>query len=244
MAENTDRLPGRESDGLVEFLSTVETPVVSDAIERLGVRNQATGFAGRRLRCLTPGLGVFCGRAVTVQASSAGAERVSKSDSVDRFIEVCRAVAATPPPVALVIGDFGVRPDFSAHIGEVLVNVFRRFGARAVVSDGAVRDLGEIERLGFHVFAPGRLASRGNHAFLRVQVPVVVCGLTVEPGDLLHGDENGLISVPVDGRERLPGIIDEIRRREKSVLDYLGRPEVDLEKLRARLLGKETPEDD
>lgn len=220
---------------LAAKLRDIDTPTLANAIELLEVRNRATGFSDRRMRQLTPEMGAMCAYAVTVQAVTATAEPFGREDGVEKYLDVCRALEASPKPAVVVFHEFGPHPELSAHIGEVLATMFRRFGAVGVVSDGAVRDMAELRGLGFQAFAPGTVASHANFAVLRVQVPVVVCGLTVHPGDMLHGDENGLISVPEGGRERLPELADQVRAKEKKVLDYLKGEGATLEGIRERM---------
>ena len=150
-------------------------------------------------------------------------------------IEVCRALEQAPKPAVLVYEEFGPHPAFSAHMGDVLATIYRRFGAIGAVSNGAIRDLRELRAIGFQAFAPGSVASRANYVVRRVQIPVRVCGLTVHPGDLLHGDENGLITIPEKGRDQLPELIEKVRAREKTVLDYVKGADVTLDGIRVRL---------
>jgi len=220
---------------IVDALRNTDTPTVANAIEILDARNRATGFCDRRMRQLTPEMGVLCGYAVTVQAVTMTAEPFDRQAGVEKYIEVCRALEAAPKPAVIVFQEFGPHPEFSAHIGEVLATLFQRYGAIGVVSDGAVRDMAEIRALGFQAFAPGTVASHANFAIRAVQVPVVVCGLTVHPGDLLHGDENGLIGVPEARREELPACCERVRAKEKIVLDYIRSADVNLDGVRERL---------
>lgn len=220
---------------LVKQLRGVDSPTLCNAIEALNARNRATGFCSRRMRQLTPDMGPLCGYAVTVQAITATAEPFSRAEGIERYLDICRALQQSPKPAVVVFQEFGPHPEYSAHIGEVLATMFHRFGAVGVVSDGAVRDIAELRALGFQAFAPGTVASHANYAVLRVQVPVVVCGLTVNPGDLLHGDENGLLSVPEEGREQLPRLVENVRTGEKQLLDYLKGGEVSLDGIRERL---------
>ena len=220
---------------LIEQLCQVDTPTLANAIEMLDVRNRATGFCSRLMRQLTPEMGVLCGHAVTVQAVTMTAERSDRKEAVEKYLDVCRALERAPKPAVVVVQEFGPHPEFSAHIGEVLATLFRRFGAIGVVSDGAVRDMTEIRALGFQVFAPGTVASHANFVIRAVQTPVVVCGLTVHPGDLLHGDENGLINIPKKGRNRLPELADRVRTKEKIVLDYLKGADITLNGIRKRM---------
>lgn len=219
----------------VASLGQIDSPTLANAIELLEVRNRNTGFCDRRMRQLTPEMGVLCGYAVTVQAVTDTAEPCSREAGVDKYLQVCEALEVAPKPAVVVVQELGGRPERSAHIGEVLATLFQRFGALGIVSDGAVRDMAELRGLGFQAFAPGSVASHGNFRLEGVQVPVQVCGMMVRPGDLLHGDENGLISVPSGLRERLPELADRVRAKEKMVLDYLKGEEVTLDGIRKRL---------
>jgi len=224
-------------DPLVDALRRVDTPTLANAIDTLAVRSRASGFCSREMRQLIPELGTLCGYAVTVQAIAMTPDTVlDRGEAVDRYLEVCAALAASPSPAVVVFQETGPFPEYSVHLGEVLATLFRRFGATGVVSNGAVRDLAQIRTLGFHAFAPGTVASRANLAVLRVQTPVTVCGLTVHPGDLLHGDENGLITVPAEGRERLPELAERVSSAERRVLDYLAGDDVTLDGVRDRMV--------
>ncbi len=220
---------------IIEKLKMNDTPTLANAVELLDVRNRATGFCDRRMRQLTPEMGVLCGYAVTVQAVTMTAEPFGRTDGVEKYLDVCRALEASAKPAVVVFQEFGSHPEFSAHLGEVLATMFKCFGAVGVVSDSAVRDMAEIRELGFQAFAPGTVASHANFSIRAVQSPVMVCGLIVHPGDLLHGDENGLISIPVEGREGLPELADQVRAKEKIVLDYMKGDVVNLDGIRDRM---------
>ena len=79
---------------------------------------------------------------------------------------------------------------------------------------------------GFQVFAPGTVVSHGTMARLDMDVPVPVCGMTISPGDLLHGDENGLVSVPLEIAERVLARAHEVRAEEQEMFRYLEGPDV------------------
>jgi hypothetical protein len=80
-------------------------------------------------------------------------------------------------------------------------SIFTRLGAVGLVTDSAVRDIPEVRALGFRYFAAGAVASHANFRIVRVGVPVQVRGVVFQPGDIVHGDENGVLQVP---REALP----------------------------------------
>jgi len=220
------------SDELVRQLKAIDTPTLSNAIEKLQVRNRVTGFANCSLRCLFPELGVMCGYAVTAEVQTASPE----PGGVDRrFIDLCEAVAGSPKPVVVVLKERTAFREFSAHAGEIVATTLSRLGAVGLVSDSAVRDLAEVRALGFHYFALGSVASHANFRFVQVQVPVTICGLSIEPGDLLHGDLNGLLKVPETGREQLPRLAQEVRENEGKILDFVKSEGFDLDELLDRM---------
>jgi regulator of RNase E activity RraA len=71
---------------------------------------------------------------------------------------------------------------------------------------------------------------------VRIEVPIQVKGLSIQTGDLLHGDENGLIAIPREGIEKLPGIVSDIRSREGNLMKLVRGPEFTLDHIRSRVL--------
>ncbi len=66
-------------------------------------------------------------------------------------------------------------------------------------------------------------------------IPVVVDGLRVEPGDLIHGDVNGVISVPTKIAHKLPVEVEKIRAQERDALSFIRSPEFDLDSALKRM---------
>src|SRR5207245_683371 len=122
---------------------------------------------------------------------------------LDAFVDLYNLVEQSPKPAIIVLQEIGGYADYSAHCGEVMATFFTRLGAVGLLSDCAVRDLPEVRRLGFHYFARGSVASHANFRIARTGVPVQVCGMVVKPGDMLHGDENGILTLPDADHEAL-----------------------------------------
>ena len=195
----------------VAYLRTIDTPTLANADELLKVRPNHEGVAPLSLRCLFPELGCMCGCAVTAQV-----ETVTQTGDFDLngFLELYRQVAAAPKPAVIVLQEIGGLTDYAAHCGEVMATFLTRLGAIGLVSDCGVRDLPEVRRLGFRYFARGSVASHAHFRIVRSGTPVQILGTAVMPDDLLHGDENGLITVPCGLESTLPARVEEVRRRE------------------------------
>jgi 4-hydroxy-4-methyl-2-oxoglutarate aldolase len=202
----------------IDYLKTVDSPTLSNAIEVIKVRPRREGFVPLQIRCLFPEFGRMCGYAVTAQVES-----VSEGEpfDIERFIELYRAVESSPKPAVVALQEIGGYPDFATHCGEVMATFFTRLGAVGLVSDCGVRDLPEVRALGFQYFARGTVVSHASFRIVRTGVPVNICGLTIRPGDLLHGDENGLVSVPQGHEQELAAAVDQIRARERHIMTWV-----------------------
>jgi 4-hydroxy-4-methyl-2-oxoglutarate aldolase len=218
---------------LLDFLRTIDTPTVANAIESFQLRSRAEGFPSVALRCLFPELGVMCGYAVTAQV-----ETVSSVNPLEEaaFVDLFAAVEQSRQPAVVVMQDIGSDPDRAAHSGEIMCTIFSTLGAIGLVSDSAVRDLSAVRKLGFHYFAQGAVSSHAHFRIVRSNVPVHVRGMTVKPGTLLHGDENGIITVPDECLETLPAAIQNVLKKEQELLDFVRQPGFHSAMLRNRLL--------
>ena len=148
-----------------------------------------------------------------------------------RFIELFRAVDAAPKPSVVVLQEIGGHSDSAAHCGEVMATFLMRLGAIGLVSDCAVRDLAEVHALGFHYFARGSVASHANFRIVRSGVPVHVLGMVAHTGDLLHGDVNGVLSIPKIDVERLAEKVDLIRARERRLMEFVRGSDFSLDRV-------------
>ena len=201
-----------------EYYRTIDSPTLSNAIERLGVRPNERGFTPLEIRSLFPEFGRMCGYAVTAQV-----ETVTEMQpfTIDTFIELYRAVEAAPKPAVVVLQEIGAFGNYAAHCGEVMASFFTRLGAAGLVTDCGVRDLPEVRRLGFQYFARGSVASHANFRIVRVGLPVQICGMVVRPNELIHGDENGVLVIPAVERKRIAEEVELIRRRERIVMEFV-----------------------
>lgn len=220
---------------LMDFLNSLDAPTLSNAIELLGVRPKSEGFAPMEIRCLFPELRRMCGYAVTAQV-----ETVTQSHPEDgaMLLALYDAVVASAKPAVVVFQEIGGHSSCAAHCGEVMATIFQRLGAIGLATDCGVRDVPEVRSLRFHYFATGTVASHANFHIVRVGVGVQLRGLVIQPGDLLHGDENGLLLVPKEGIEHLPQAVEQVRVGERALMDYVRGPAFSIDGLKSRLLAR------
>lgn len=218
---------------LMEYLRTIDTPTISNAIERLGIRPKASGFAPADIRCVFPEFGPMCAHAVTAQV-----ETVTESHrkAEEAFITLFESVERSPKPAVVVFQELGHDAQYAAHCGEVMATIFKQLGGVGLVSDCAVRDLPEVRKLRFRYFARGAVASHASFRIVRVNVPVQILGFVVQPQDVLHGDENGLIQIPRESFGGLKEAIENVRSKERALMDFVRAPKFTAGQLRGRFL--------
>lgn len=210
-------------------LQAIDSPTLSNAIERFQIRPQTSGYAGYDLQCVFPELGSMVGYAVTCTAESTSDEAASPRG----LIQLWEALEAAPKPAVLVIKDIGTDRKRSCHLGEVMATTAKALGAVGCVSDGGLRDILEIKELGgFQLFCPGFTVSHGNPVICDVSVEVELSGLPISPGTLLHGDINGLLSVPEEVLDSVVAEVEKVRETERAILELARSPEFSLQALR------------
>lgn len=209
-----------------------DTATVSNAIEKFGVRDPTEGYASRDVECYYPELGTLVGFAVTCTVDST--TRGPRPPS--RLAELIDLVEAGRKPAVVVCQYVGADRSRGCFAGDVLAALLHRLGAVGLVTDAPTRDLQTIQLRapGFHMFGYGAVASHGNGSIVDVNLPVVIQGLRVEPGDLIHGDVNGVISIPMAIAGRVAASAQQVRTDEQGVFDLLADPNASIEAVKAR----------
>jgi regulator of RNase E activity RraA len=112
-------------------------------------------------------------------------------------------------------------PPAAATFGEVMCTTYKAFGAAGLITSGTGRDLDQVEALNFPCFSAGTTCAHGYCHIVQLSVPVHVGGVTVHPGDLLHGDRNGVTTLPNETAAEVADACVDFMAAESVVLDYL-----------------------
>ena len=104
---------------------------------------------------------------------------------------------------------------------------YKAFGAAGLITSGAGRDLDQVEQLGFPCFTSGTICSHGYCHILQINVQVHVGGICVRPGDLMHGDCNGVTTIPIGIASAVAHACAEFMAAESVVIDYVRGGKVD-----------------
>jgi regulator of RNase E activity RraA len=218
---------------VLDQLRSLDSCTVSNAIERLAVRQRNEGFTDSSVRCLSPDLPPMAGYAAT------GRIRTSVAPTTRHWYyhhpEWWEYISTIPAPRVIVPQDVDERPGLGAIFGEIHAHIGRALECVAYVTNGSVRDLPGIEKTGFHLFATGIAVSHAYAHLVDFGHPVEVGGLTVKPGDLLHGDLHGVVSVPSDIAGQVPAIAAEMLVHERELIRLCQSSHFSLRALRAQI---------
>ena len=123
-----------------------------------------------------------------------------------------------------------------AVAGDFVISLAKGIGVQGFVVDGVIRDIAAIRELDFPVFALGTTVAAGNkNGGGKVNGPIAIGGVTVQPGDYIIGDIDGVIVVPQEDAERIVAAAevkvekDEVRAQEahangkESIIAYLDK---------------------
>ncbi|MDY7106472.1 MAG: RraA family protein [Actinomycetota bacterium] len=215
----------------LDALAHHDTPTIANAIQGLGIRPATEGFTRPPVRALFPHLGPAVGRAVTITITSSEPFEDPAAER-EAMLPLYDAVAALDGPTLVVVADLDQGP--GCLWGEVNATICRTLDARGVVTDGLVRDVGDVEPLGFHYLARGVGVARAYTRIRSVGTPVEVGGARFEPGDLVHADRHGAIVVPVDRIDDVVDAAERVTAREQQLLDWVRSPDFDPAELAAR----------
>jgi 4-hydroxy-4-methyl-2-oxoglutarate aldolase len=208
------------SEETYQKLKAIDSATVANAIEKFGVRPDTWGFAGPEIRCLFPEMGVMLGYAVT---GVMGPRELGEQGWRQGWLDYTQAIEDSPKPAVCVIEDSPVWRDQGALVGEVMATCMKSLGALGCVTNGTVRDVDQVQDMGFHYHASGRIVSHGQLKFHSVGQPVRLGRLEVRPGDLIHADVNGVVVVPFEIADEIPAAAQAILDREAGIIEVAKR---------------------
>jgi 4-hydroxy-4-methyl-2-oxoglutarate aldolase len=186
----------------IERLLAIDVSALSDADKALPVVDSA-------VRAMVPDVRM-AGPAFTVLAE-------------DDHLPVMSALAEAAPGDVLVIATNG---GSRAVFGELFATEARRRGLAGIAADGFCRDLRGLRRIGLPVFARGTTPRSGTSVSRAALGPTVACGgVEVSPGDIVFGDDDGLLIAPAERIAAALETAELIARGEHAILAAQARDE-------------------
>jgi len=190
----------------------LSSAILSDSCDAAGLRDQVLR---ERLAPLVPGTRAI-GRARTLRFAPA-----FEADDLDPYRDAIDAIDGMRAGQFMVIATDANND--SAFWGELFSAAALGAGAAGVLTDGNLRDTDRVADLGFPAFSRSRrpIDFRGRMRIVGHDVPVVVGGVRIDPGDLVMADDDGVVVVPQTHEDEVLTLARERASRESTVLAEL-----------------------
>ncbi len=199
-------------------LVTFDSCTISNAVDSQRARLQNVGFTGPGIVCRTKVLSAMVGVALTLKVRSS--EPPMKPAFYLEHEDWWERIEDAPYPRVLVIEDVDAHPGRGSLVGPVHACILKALGFVGVVTTGAVRGTREFAKIGLNAFS-GNVSP--SHAFCHVVemgTPVEVAGMTIETGEIVHGDRDGVVSIPATLADKMPEAARRCAERDRSISEF------------------------
>lgn len=199
----------------LEALRKFDTPTICNAIEFFGVRSKTEGFTRPELRLrVSMEDKPMIGYARTAVVSARFPAEPCHRDVMQRYYTLYENCEL---PQVAVIQDMDETP-VGSYWGDVQAMTHRALGCIGAVTNGGVRDVAEVEKVGFYLFSKELLISHAYIHMVEAGGTVEVCGMRVSNGNLIHADVHGAIVIPHEIAPRLAEACQKAIEAENALL--------------------------
>ena len=202
---------------LLNLLQSVDTPTVCNAIEVAQGKRGFNDFT-RGTMLASDTKGVIVGYAITAQIAAIEPPTEAVSVIRERRMSYYKAMSENVKPSIAVVEDLDYPNCIGAFWGEVNTTIHKGFGMSGALTNGVMRDLGDMAE-GFPVVAGSIGPSHGFVHVRSVNQPINIFGMNIKSGDLVHADRHGAVVVPTDVIDDLEASILKMQQTERLVLD-------------------------
>ena len=202
---------------LLEKLQAVDTPTVCNAIEVAQGKRGFNQFTKGTMLASSATEGAMVGYARTAQIAALEPAKESAGIIKQRRADYYRYMSEGPRPAIAVVEDLDYPHSIGAYWGEVNTTVHKAFGLGGALTNGVMRDLGDLPSE-FPVVAGSIGPSHGFVHVRSIGQPVTIFGMQVTDGDLVHADRHGALVIPPEVIPLLEAAIDKLLSTEQLIL--------------------------
>jgi regulator of RNase E activity RraA len=206
------------NDDLLTLLQSVDTPTVCNAIEVAQGKRGFADFTRGTMVASDPSAPAMVGYARTARIAALAPPTEPGDVIKARRMDYYRHMSEGPRPAVAVVEDMDYPNCIGAYWGEINTTVHKGFGIAGTLTNGVMRDLGDLPD-GYPVVAGSVGPSHGFVHVREIGTPVSIFGMQVRDGDLVHADRHGGLVIPKDVIPDLAAAIRKLLETEKLVLE-------------------------
>ncbi|MEP3843889.1 MAG: RraA family protein [Paracoccaceae bacterium] len=203
---------------LLTLLKSVDTPTVCNAIEVAQGQRGFDRFTRGTMLCSAPDEPAIVGYARTAKIAAAAPPTEEPEIIKARRMAYYEYMASASDPSVVVIEDTDFPDCIGAFWGEINTTVHKGFGLAGTLTNGVMRDLGDVPT-GYPVVAGSIGPSHGFVHVKEIGTTVDVFGLRVSEGDLVHADRHGAVIVPTDVYDTIEAAMTKLLAIENLILE-------------------------
>jgi regulator of RNase E activity RraA len=203
---------------LLKALQSVDTPTVCNAIEVAQGKRGFDAFTRGTMLCSACDEPAIVGYARTAKIAAVNAPTEPADVIKNRRMTYYKHMADAPMPAVAVVEDVDFPDCIGAYWGEINTTVHKGFGLSGTLTNGVMRDLGDVPA-GYPVVAGSIGPSHGFVHVKEIGTAVEIFGLIVAEGDLIHADRHGAVVIPKDVIETLESAIGKLLSTEHLILE-------------------------
>lgn len=206
------------NDALLTLLKQVDTPTVCNAIETAQGKRGFAAFTRGTMQASDPSAPAMVGYARTARIAALAPPTEPPEVIKARRMDYYRHMASGPRPAVAVVEDMDYPNCIGAYWGEINTTVHKGFGMAGALTNGVMRDLGDLPQV-FPVVAGSVGPSHGFVHVREIGTQVTIMGMQVRDGDLIHADRHGGLVIPPEVIPDLDSAIRKLLETEKLILD-------------------------
>ena len=213
---------------LLNLLRRVDTPTVCNAIEVAQGQRGFNAFTRGTMLCSAPQEPAIVGYARTAKIAAITPPIDPPETIKARRMDYYKYMSEAAMPAVAVIEDMDYPDCIGAYWGEINTTIHKGFGLSGALTNGVMRDLGDLPS-GFPVVAKSIGPSHGFVHVRDIGSTVSICGLSVSDKDLIHADQHGALVIPLDVIDTLEAAIEKLLSTERIVLDAARKKSFDFD---------------
>jgi regulator of RNase E activity RraA len=178
---------------LIEQLREFEAALITEGMGLMGCTDSENHYLGREIKLLTQFSTPVVGIAVVLEVDTSSPGH--KAD-MDDYWKALQIIEESSVPQIVVMKSTGSRSQHECVLGDGMAKTLKACGSAGVITDGGIRDVRQVDRAGYPVFASGVVANHSSMVYKLSQEPITISGVSIKNGTLIHGDCDGVTIIP------------------------------------------------
>ncbi|MHA2055243.1 MAG: RraA family protein [Candidatus Hodarchaeales archaeon] len=226
---------------IIEELKKIDTPTISNVVASYPKSDNCLKlydawygqwYTDTTIKCIYPEMGSIVGYVATVIFC----EESEKFTGVNRWA-LPNHIIKTKKPVVLV-AEQQFSPEIANRVGlfgEMMTTQYKALGVVGVVTNGPMRDIDAIKPLGVQYYSTGTTPAHGDMMIKEVGEPVMVGGMKVRPGDMVHMDLHGVVKFPPEKMREILNRANKLLEMEVEQAAIFNDPNFSIEEWKSKL---------